>query len=522
MVQQQLEIDDYVAILRRRWWLLMLLGILGAALAYGISLLLMNRYTSRSLVLVERQQVPDNFVQPVVTTNLDQRLATLEEQILSRTRLRPLIDNFGLFKEKEIFDLTRVKPVAQLLGRVMNQGSQASAEWRIEQTRAAIGIKPVQSVIQDSKGGLPGFYISFTYSNPQIAQQVCDRITSMFIDEDIRYREQAAQGTTDFLDSQLQDAKRQLDEQDARLAKFKQKYLGALPDDTRTNLSILTSLNVQLEGVTGSIQRTAQDKAYVEALLEQQLETLKSKSSPASTQMDTLQNQLTQMQSQLIQLKSQYTDKYPDVVNLKAAIAELKKKIQEKDTSPPLKSGSAKPQTVPAEPRQIQQLRSQLRADEDNLKALYQEQKQLKDQINLYQSRVNMSPAIEQQYKEVTRDHQTALTFYDGLLSKKQESAMAADLQRRQQGEQFHVMDPADLPPSPSFPNRPLFGLAGLGIGLMVGLGLVWLLEGRERILRTERDVETLLGIPTLAAVPNVVFRVESKVSLSSGEKGNP
>ena len=133
-----------------------------------------------------------------------------------------------------------------------------------------------------------------------------------------------------------------------------------------------------------------------------------------------------------------------------------------------------------------------------------------------------MSPAIEQQYKEITRDHQTALTFYDGLLRKKQQSAMAADLQRRQQGEQFHVMDPADLPPSPSFPNRPLFGLAGLGIGLMIGLGLVWFLEGREKILRTERDVETLLGIPILAAVPNVVFRVESKASLSSGKKGNP
>jgi protein tyrosine kinase modulator len=523
MVQQQLEIDDYLGILRRRWWLLLLLGILGAAIAYGTSLLLLNRYTSRSLVLVERQQVPDNFVQPVVTTDLDQRLATLEEQILSRTRLRPLIDNFGLFKEKEIFDLTRFKPVVQLLGRIMGQGSEASAEWRIEQTRAAIGVKPVQSIIQDPKGGLPGFYISFTYSNPEVAQQVCDRITSMFIDEDIRFREQAAQGTTDFIDSQLQDAKRQLDEQDARLAKFKQKYLGALPDDTQTNLSILTSLNMQLEGVTGSIQRTAQDKSYVESFLEQQLETLKSKASPATSQKDTLQKQLTQMESQLVQLKSEYTNKYPDVVNLTAAIEALKKKTQEKDAPPALKTYSPGQQPVVVEPQQIQQLRSQLRADEDNLKALYQEQKQLKNQINLYQSRVNMSPAIEQQYKEVTRDHQTALTFYDGLLRKKQQSAMAADLQRRQQGEQFHVMDPADLPPSPSFPNRPLFGLAGLGIGLMVGLGLIWLLEGRERILRTERDVEALLGIPTLAAVPNVVFRAESKVSLSTstGKKGN-
>lgn len=526
MVQQHgFEIDDYIAILRRRWWLLLLPGILGAVIAYGISMLLMNRYTSRSLVLVERQQVPDSFVQPVITTDLDQRLATIEEQILSRTRLEPLIQDFGLFKNKEIFDLTRFKPVSGLLARLMGQGSEASTEWQIEQTRAAIAVKPVQSVIQDPKGGLPGIYIDFTYSNPQVAQQVCDRITSMFVDEDIRFREQAAQGTTAFLDNQLQDAKRQLDEQDARLAQFKQKYLGALPDDTQTNLSVLTTLNIQLEGVNESIQRTAQDKTYVESLLDQQLESLKSADSTTGTPTDTLQAQLTQMQTKLVQLKSEYTDKYPDVVNLESTIALLKKEIQDqslktpKDASSPSKTDLAAQPPPPGEPQQIRQLQSQLRVDEDNLKALNDEQKRLKQQISLYQSRINMSPAIEQEYKEITRDHETALSFYNGLLKKKQESTMAADLQRRQQGEQFRVMDPADLPATPSFPNRPLFGLAGLGLGLMIGLGLVWLLEGRDRILRTERDVEALLGVPALAAVPNVVVRLQNKADIAAPKK---
>lgn len=529
MVQQRgLEIDDYVAILRRRWWLLLLPAILGSALAYGVSLMLLNRYTSRSLVLVERQQVPDNFVQPVISTNLDQRLASLEEQILSRTRLQPLIQNFGLFKEKEIFDLTRFKPVVGLLARLMGQGSEASTEWRIEQTRAAIAVKPVQSVIQDPRGGLPGFYVDFTYSNRQTAEQVCDRITSMFIDEDIRFREQAAQGTTDFLDNQLQDAKRQLDQQDARLAQFEQKYLGALPDDTQTNLSVLTTLNTQLEGVSESIQRTAQDKNYLESLLDQQLESLKAVNSKTTTPTDTLQKQLTQMEAKLVQLKSEYTDKYPDVVNLESTIAVLKKKIQDQNQSNAKKSSSISKadlttqQPLPEEPQQIIQLRSQLRADGDNLKALYAEQKQLKGKISLYQSRINMSPAIEQEYKQITRDHQSAVTFYDTLLKKKQESTMASDLQRRQQGEQFRVMDPADLPATPSFPNRPLFGLAGLGLGLMIGLGFIWLLEGRDRILRTERDVETLLGVPALAAVPSVVIRSESKARLSAGKQGKP
>ncbi len=528
MLQQQgLDIGDYVYILRRRWWLLLLPAVVGAALAYGISVLLINRYTSQSLVLVERQQVPDSFVQPVFSSDLDQRLATLEEQIFSRTRLQTVIDNYGLFKDREIVDLRHFKYVTGLLGRLLGQGTEAAMESRVEQTRAAISVKPVESLIRDPKGSLPGFHISFTYSDRQVAQQVCDRITSMFIDQDIRFREQAAQGTTNFLASQLQDAKSRLDAQDARLAQFKQKYLGALPDDTQTNLSILTTLNIQLEGVNESIQRTSQDKAYVESFLDQQLAALKANSTQEGSDKDKLRQQLAQMEANLIQLKSQYTNKYPDVVSQEAAIALLKKKIQSQDAGPDSEGkpktdskSEAKPQQpLSVEPAQIQQLRSQLRADEENLKALRQEQGRLKEQVRLYQSRIEMSPAIEEKYKEITRDHQTALSFYDGLLRKKQESSMAADLQSQQQGEQFRVLDPADLPVNPTFPNRPLFGLAGLGLGLMAGLGLIWWLEGRERILRTENDVESLLGIPSLVAVPTAVLKLENKASSGAGEK---
>jgi len=155
--QQGLQIDDYVDILRRRWWLLLIPAIVGAGLAYGVSLLLLNRYTSQSLVLVERQQVPDSFVRPVFNSDLDQRLATLEEQIFSRTRLQPVIDSFGLFRDKEIVDLRHVRPVSAWLGKLLGQGEQATAEWRIEQTRDAIAVKPVESVIRDPKGSLPGF-----------------------------------------------------------------------------------------------------------------------------------------------------------------------------------------------------------------------------------------------------------------------------------------------------------------------------------------------------------------------------
>jgi uncharacterized protein involved in exopolysaccharide biosynthesis len=183
-------------------------AILGPAIAYAISLKLPNSYTSQALVLIERQRVPDSFVRPVVTEDLNARLGSMQEQTLSRTRLRPIIERYGLFKD--------------------NVG-QETTEDLVTRMRKAIELTPVKAVVNTGYGDLPGFYVAVTLDNPRIAQQVCAELTSMFIEEDLHRREQSAQGTTDFLQSQLDDAKRRLDGQDAKLAQFKRKYMGSLP-----------------------------------------------------------------------------------------------------------------------------------------------------------------------------------------------------------------------------------------------------------------------------------------------------
>ena len=199
---RDLSIDDYLAILRRRIWIILIPAIIAPIAAYLISLTLPNEYTSKTLVLVEQQKVPDSFVKSVVTEDLADRLGTMQEQILSRTRLQPIIERFGLFKD---------------------QVGKAPMEDLVANLRKSISITAIKTLTGNRTGDLPGFYISFTANNPRLAKDVCEEITSMFIQENLRAREQRSQGTTEFLYNQLAESKRKLDDQDEKLAVFKMK-----------------------------------------------------------------------------------------------------------------------------------------------------------------------------------------------------------------------------------------------------------------------------------------------------------
>lgn len=484
---RQLSFDDYLDILRRRWWMVLIPTVAFCSGTYLISLALPNQYTSRTLVLVEQQKVPENYVKSVVTEDIGQRLGTMQEQILSRTRLQPIIDKFGLFKKDK---------------------NKVAMEDQVDRLRKSILVVPIQSMVTTKEGELPGFSISFTADDPRLAQQVCGEILSMFTEENLRLREQRAEGTTDFLKGQLEQAKRGLDEQDAKLAEFQRKYMGALPGNEQTDISMVTSLTSQLDAVTGQVSRAQQDLTYQESMLAQQLGAWQASQSTGGVvggpRQDPLEQQLSAAQTQLALLQATYTPDYPDVVKMKASIEELKKKIDEnarqaKDKPAPT-TGSAERKETP----EIQQARLQIHQTKTLIQEATREQTRLKQQLATYQSRVSMSPAVDQQYKELTRDYQTALLFYNDLLAKKGQSEMATSLERQQQGEQFSIMDPPNLPEKPSFPNRPVFAGGGLGFGLALGVGLILLMELRDKSLRSENDIQHFLDLPTLARIPDV------------------
>lgn len=475
---RDLNFDQYLAILKRRVWWIVLSTALVPLLVYLGSLLIANQYTSQTLVLVEQQKVPDNFVKPVVTEELNERLATMQEQILSRTRLQPLIERFQLFPS----DMGKV-PMEDLVDRM----------------RKLISVTAVRADFGTRTGGLPGFYISFTARDPHIAQQVCSEITSMFMQENLLAREQSAQGTTDFLSSQLDDAKRKLDDQDAKLAGFKQRYIGQLPDQEQTNLSVLGALNTQLDGINQALARAQQDKAFAESLLADRLAA--GTTAPSGEDPQELKKKLAELESQLSLLEARYTPDYPDVTKTKNEIAELKKKL---DTKPTAESTKDTDKSAQLEPPEIRQLRLQIHQLDELKLEKAKEQERLQQQIGAYQSRVQMSPVVEEQYKALTRDHQSALNFYDELLAKKTQSAMATDLEKKQQGEQFKVMDAPNLPEKPTWPERWKFSLAGLAGGFAVGFGLAFFFEMRDKTLRTDEDVLFYLKLPVLTEIPTV------------------
>jgi len=480
MTQRELTAQDYLAMLRRRWVLLLILTLVGGPLGYGVSRILPNRYTSETLVLIEQPTVPTDYVRPVVSSDLGQRLSSMKQQILSGSRLEPIIRQYGLYS---------------------SEIDHVSMGDLVERLRDTIKITPIRPMEATAAQNLPGFFINVTMDNPRTAQEVCAAVTSMFIEQNLRLRQKHAEDTTEFLAQQLVDAKAKLDQQDAKLAAFKSHYLGELPDQETTNLNLLTGLTSQLDATTQALARAQQDKSFAETTLTQQISSWQAAQSGHNP--ETLEQQLSALQTQLANLQLRYTDDYPDVVKAKNDVEVLKRKIAESEaqTSP---TNSEKKQKPSSEPAQIQQLRTQIHSYDLMIAEKTKEQEKIRQQINLYQERVQSSPAIEQQYKEVTRDYQTALDFYNELLRKKDQSAMATDLEHRQEGEQFRVLDPANLPDKPSFPDRIKFSLGGFAGGLALGLGIAFLLEMKDSSLRTERDVEFALRLPVLALIPDI------------------
>jgi polysaccharide chain length determinant protein (PEP-CTERM system associated) len=491
--QRQLTPGEYLDVLRRRKTYLLIFLFLGPSLAFGLTLVLPAKYTSSTLVLVEQPRVPESIIKPVVNDALNQRLSSMQEQILSRTRLQPLIERFNLYhSDKEKMPM----------------------EDMVALMRKNINVTPIRPVAgTQMEAILPGFTIAFTYEDPKAAQLVCSEITSMFIEENLKHRQERSQGTTDFLVKQLEDAKRSLDDQDARLADFQRRYIGQLPGNEQTNMQFLLSLNGQLEAVTSLLNRAQQDKAFTESLLAQQLAAWEASQASGAASPQTLEQQLTQMQTQLVTLEGRYTSDHPDVIKLKADIAQVKKKMAEAENQEPDKKTAPTQKASLSEPPQIFQLRNQIHQLTQTLEEKTREQQHLQEQIKVYQARVQLSPMVEEQFKTLNRDYQTASNFYNDLLAKKTQSEMATDLERRQQGEQFRVMDPANLPETASFPDPIKFTLGGLVGGLGIGLALAVFTEMKDKVLRNERDIEFFLELPTLAMLPLAEAQAAQKKS---------
>src|SRR5580704_3498858 len=338
----EITVSEVRRVFRSYWWILPIAIIGCGAIGLAIALLLPKKYTSETLVLVDQPRIPTEYVKPVVTDDLNHRLASMQEQILSRTRLEPIIEKFGLYAD---------------------QRQRLHMEDLVAKLRTAVTIKPIDQMPGTLHNSLPGFYVSVVFDNPQTAQQICTEITSMFMQQNTREREQQAVQTTSFLSEQLEEAKRKLDDQDRRLAAFKRQFLGSLPEEELTNLNLLTGMNSQLEANVQALSRAQQDKTFNESLLSQQEATATVLAPVGQNSSETPDRQLSDLENQLAGLEARYTPEHPDVVKLKSQIEELKKRMA---AAPKAKEPGdiVIPKT---ESFQVQQLRAKLRQDDLNI-----------------------------------------------------------------------------------------------------------------------------------------------------------
>ena len=476
MWSEEITAKDVVAIIRRRFVLILLLALVGGSVGYLLTWVLPKRYTSKTLVLVQQPEAV--AVTPPLLDNNNQRLAAMQQQILSRSRLEPVIRDLNLYQT----DI-----------------DHSSTEVLVDRLRQAIDVTPIAPMAETRAQNLPGFTISVVFSNPNLAQQICAKITGMFLDENQEISRTAVKETTDFLSKEVEEAKAALDQQDAKLAEFQRMHLGSLPEDSELNLNMLTGLTSQLEAATQALNRAQQDKSFSESVLGQQQAALQA--SEAGQNPETFEQQLANLQAQLAALQSKYTDDHPDVIKAKNDLATLKRKMvdadQQRKNAPPDKS----PRSIAA-PAQILELQAQIHQFDQVIKEKSQQQAEIQKQIAVYQARVQASPSVDQEYKLLTRDHQVVLDAYNDMVKKRDQSEVGQRLVETQKNEHFLILDPANLPDSPSFPKLPLFAGGGFAAGLALGLGLTFLSEILDTSMRTERDVEVVLHLPVLAMIP--------------------
>jgi polysaccharide chain length determinant protein (PEP-CTERM system associated) len=468
-------------ILKKYWWILPLTVISGSALGLGATLMLPKKFTSQSRVQIHEQSVSIELVKPVLTEATNVRLASMQEQILSRTQLQSIIEKLGLYPAER---------------------TNVHMEDLVLRLRKAIDVTPADSSLagQNQSRQLPGFYINVTFENPEIAQRVCSEITNKFMEQNVRYMNEKTQQAADFLAQQADEAKRNLDEQDAKLAEFKKKYMGSLPDQQDANLRLLQTQDSQLEANTQAISRAQQDKAMNESLLASQLATLKA-TERGDTPTETLQDQLIKLQEQLSSLESRYTPEHPDVIKTKNQIQQVQQRIASAPNG--AQSASNAMQTI-LEPPAVQQLRAKIKQDDMSIVDLSKRQSQIQAQIGVLQGRLQLSPAVEQQFKELMRGYQSASDSYNDLLKRHAQATIATSFTHEQQGEQFSLEDPPSLPMTPSYPKKPVFAGGGLAGGLALGLAVLYLLAALDSSMHSERDVEACLKLPVLAIVPTM------------------
>ena len=501
--------DFWDVAVRRRW---LICGTLGTCIAIAVILcvILPKSYRSKTVIFVENQRIPERYVSPVMGGTVGERVNMVQQSVMSRTFLRTVAGQYSLYPPN-------------------------ATDQQIESVIDGL----LQNIKIELKGGrsdarVESFTISFSDSNPVKARDVTAMFADEVIKQNIRSRELLVEGTTKFLDEEMQGATASLEEQERAMASFKKRHMGELPGQVDANLQTLSRLQRDLVSTNESLQdrldrRMAHQKmiSSYEAIGSSFSENAgggRSRAggatgpivSPGATARnigplgDPLATRLRELERQLMTLTAEYRDAYPDVIHLKQEIAQVKARIAEKqvpaqreskDETPPDKPKSAKPQSS-VDPY-VYDLKRELDENEIGISALKEQLRRLTVQTREYEQRVEKAPEREQELLVLQRDYQNTRRNYESLLEKQLNARISENLEKHQAGETFRILDAADIPMRPESPDMFKIMMSGLVLGCGLGYGTAFGLEFMSRVIRRPEEAESLLGLPVLATIPD-------------------
>jgi len=481
-------LDEYLEILRRRMWYIIIPFVLVMAGASIYAITSPREYKASTLVLVSPQRVPEAFVQATVTSKVEERLQSIAQEVMSRTSLEKIITEFRLYEKER---------------------KRLSKEEIVELMRKNIKVElPTK---RDEKGF---FSISFIGDDPNTVTTVANRLSSLFIEENLKIREQQASGTTEFLANELVEAKAKLDQMEASVAKYKGRFMGELPEQRDSNIKILEQMQNQSQRISESLRAAQDRKLFIQKQLTD-IEMPISAPATAGSGKDSLysdksslakkdavytvaassggtyETKKDKLKRELEDLRTKYTDNHPDVIAMKKKMADLEKNKDTYDSD------------IIKDPR-YKELKNQLTTTSLEIKRLQDDSASISAQINKYMRRIEQTPAREQDMAALVREYQSMKLTHETLLKKSQEAQQAENLEKRQKGEQFRVIDPARVPEKPFSPDVPKILLISLFAGLASGLALAFILEQMDRSFHDADDVEISLGIKVLATIPEI------------------
>lgn len=506
--QQTFDIHTYIDIALRRKWYIIIPLVLSVAVAFGAYKRLPKIYSATTLILVQPQRVPTDYVRPTITDSVTSRLNTISQEILSRTRLETVIQEFNLYA---------------------NLRSKVPLEEIVETMRRAVEVKVLS---RPNDRGQNSFSVSYEGEEPRTVMMVTNKLASLFIDENLKVREEQAGKTSEFIVKELRDVESKLKYKEIEIRDFKGRHMGQLPEQWEANQRTLDRLQQQLQTTNDAIRAT-EDKAL---LYRNQIEQLGERGRIAASRMargegsqgveglsgeqgleDPLIVQYNSLKRDLAAAQSKYTDQHPDVVELKRKVSNLEPRVKElldqQKAVKEAKSAGRKDGTDmdpsffsldPTTQRLLAQYTDQYNGAQLDAKRLRSEEKNLREQIFAYQRRVEETPKREQELSLLTRDYELMKSNYQSLLDKKIQAQMAENLERDQQGEQFKILDPARIPEKPIRPDRNKILMMGLVLGLALGGGLTWFRESLDQSFHTVAEAEGYLGVPVLVAIPNL------------------